>query len=89
MTDMAVLAEELVRGDLARLLAAAVEQSGRARCDIARETGIHKDALRRILVGSRSATLAEALRILKPRRLRHMRICFCSSGPAASRRSAG
>lgn len=65
MTDMTVLAEKSVREDLARLLATAVEQSGRARCDIARETGIHKDALRRILAGSRSASLAEALRILQ------------------------
>ena len=64
MTQMALFAESEVRNDLSRLLLAAVESSGRARCDIARETGIHKDALRRILGGSRSASLAEALRIL-------------------------
>src|SRR5690606_34440779 len=64
MTQMALLAESELRRDLSRLLLAAVEASGRARCDIARETGIHKDALRRILAGSRSASLAETLRIL-------------------------
>ncbi|MBN9504718.1 MAG: hypothetical protein J0I69_01725 [Altererythrobacter sp.] len=64
MTQMALFAEGELRRDLSHLLLAAVEASGRARCDIARETGIHKDALRRILAGSRSASLAEALRIL-------------------------
>lgn len=64
MTKMALFAETELRRDLSRLLLAAVDASGRARCDIARETGIHKDALRRILGGSRSASLAEALRIL-------------------------
>jgi hypothetical protein len=64
MTQMALFAESELRRELSRLLRAAVEESGRARCEIARETGIHKDALRRILGGSRSASLAEALRIL-------------------------
>lgn len=64
MTQKAMFAESEVRRDLSRLLLTAVEGSGRARCDIARETGIHKDALRRILAGTRSASLAEALRIL-------------------------
>lgn len=64
MTDMALFAEHQVRADLARLLLAAVEASGRARCDIAREAQIHKDALRRVLSGERSASLGEALRIL-------------------------
>ena len=64
MTQMALFAESELRRDLSRLLLAAVEESGRARCDIARETGIHKDALRRILGGTRSASMAEALRIL-------------------------
>lgn len=63
MTQMALFAESELRKDLSRLLLAAVEASGRARCDIARDTGIHKDALRRILGGSRSASLAETLRI--------------------------
>ena len=37
MTKMALFAEQQVRADLARLLLAAVEASGRARCDIARD----------------------------------------------------
>src|SRR3546814_18129166 len=64
MTNMALFAEQQVRADLARLLLAAVEASGRARCDIARDAQIHKDALRRVLAGERSASLGEALRIL-------------------------
>ena len=64
MTQMALLGESELRADLSRLLLAAVVESGRARCDIARDAGIHKDALRRILGGSRSASIAEALRIL-------------------------
>lgn len=64
MTDMALFAEHQVRADLAKLLLAAVETSGRARCDIARKAQIHKDALRRILAGERSASLGETLRIL-------------------------
>jgi len=51
MTNMALFAEQQVRADLARLLLAAVEASGRARCDIARDAQIHKDALRRVLAG--------------------------------------
>ena len=64
MTNMALFAEQQVRADLARLLLAAVEASGRTRCDIARVAQIHKDALRRVLAGERSASLGEALRIL-------------------------
>ena len=64
MTNMALFAEQQVRADLARLLLAAVEASGRARCDIARDAQIHKDALRRVLAGERSASLGEALRVL-------------------------
>ena len=63
MTQMALLAESELRRDLSRLLLGAVEASGCARCDIARDAGIHKDALRRILLGTRSASVAEALRI--------------------------
>lgn len=58
------LTEEAVRGDLARLLAAAVHEGGRPRCDIARDASVHRDALRRILAGTRSATIGEAMRIL-------------------------
>ncbi len=65
MTDMALLAEPQVRADLAKLLLAAVEASGRTRCAIAAEARIHKDALRRTLAGERSASLGEGLRILR------------------------
>ena len=58
------LSEQKSRADLARLLNAAVEASGRLRCDIARDAHIHKDALRRILTGKRSTSLGEASRIL-------------------------
>jgi len=64
MSDMAPLAEPLVRANLAKLLLASVQASGRPRCDIARDAQIHKDALRRVLVGERSASLGESLRIL-------------------------
>ena len=64
MIDMTMLGEAQVRRDLARLLHAAVELSGRNRCEIAREADIHKDALRRTLCGERSPSLGEALRIL-------------------------
>lgn len=64
MTQMALLGESQLRSDLSHLLLAAVEGSARPRCEIARDAGIHKDALRRILGGSRSASIAEALRIL-------------------------
>ncbi|KEO89707.1 hypothetical protein EH31_11150 [Erythrobacter longus] len=64
MTDMTLFAEQQVRADLAKLLLAAVEASGRARCNVARDAQIHKDALRRVLAGERSASLGEALRIL-------------------------
>jgi len=64
MTFMTPLAEDALRIDLARLLCAAVEESGRPRCDIARDAQVHRDALRRILTGTRSATIGEALRIL-------------------------
>ena len=64
MIDMMLLAEQQVRADLAQLLLAAVDASGRARCDIARDAQIHRDALRRVLAGKRSCSLGEALRIL-------------------------
>lgn len=64
MTDMSLFAEHQVRADLARLLLAAVETSGQPRCEIARKAHIHKDALRRVLAGERSASIAETLRIL-------------------------
>ena len=57
--------EDHIRAGLARLLAAAVDTSGRAKCDIAADAGLHKDALRRVLRGDRSATLGETLRILE------------------------
>ena len=50
--------------DLAAFLDHAVEESGKSRRTIAAETNINKDALRRILAGTRPATLPEALAIL-------------------------
>lgn len=47
------------------LLEAAVRHSGRTRKEIGVSSAIHKDALRRILVGERSPTLVEAKRILE------------------------
>lgn len=64
MIDMGVLGESQTRRELAQLLQTAVEQSGRNRCEIAREANLHKDALRRTLIGERSPSLGEALRIL-------------------------
>lgn len=61
MTDMVQFSEEQTRADLARLLTGAVEASGRTRCDIARDAQIHKDALRRVLTGKRSATLGGSI----------------------------
>lgn len=65
MTDMVKFSEEQIRADLARLLTGVVEACGRTRCDIACDAQIHKDALRRVLTGKRSATLGEASRILQ------------------------
>ena len=64
MRTMMMLTEETLRADLARLLVAAVEESGRPRGQIARDAHVHRDALRRILAGTRSASLGEAMRIL-------------------------
>lgn len=64
MTDMSQFSEEQTRVDLARLLLGVVAASGRTRRDIAGDAQIHKDALRRVLTGKRSATLGEAARIL-------------------------
>ncbi|RIV87995.1 hypothetical protein [Aurantiacibacter zhengii] len=60
--------ENQLRAGLARLLAAAVDASGRAKYNIAADAGLHKDALRRVLRGDRSATLGEVLRILEASR---------------------
>ncbi len=65
MADDAKYSEERIRAALAQLLTAAVEASGRARCDVAADARLHKDALRRVLQGDRSATLGEALRIME------------------------
>lgn len=54
---------EASRG-LAAFLDHAVEESGKSRRTVAAETNINKDALRRILAGTRPATLPEALAIL-------------------------
>lgn len=65
MPGGAEFSEDRTRAGLARLLAAAVDASGRAKCDVAADAGLHKDALRRVLQGQRSATLGEGLRILE------------------------
>ena len=54
---------EASRG-LAAFLDHASEESGKSRRAIAAQTNINKDALRRILAGTRPATLPEALAIL-------------------------
>jgi DNA-binding phage protein len=64
MIDMGVLGETQTRQELAHLLHTAVERSGRNRCEISREADLHKDALRRTLLGERSPSVGEALRIL-------------------------
>lgn len=68
MADGVEFLEERTRAGLARLLTAAVEASGRAKCDVAADVGLHKDALRRVLQGDRAATMGEALRILEASR---------------------
>jgi hypothetical protein len=50
--------------DLAAFLDHSVQESGKTRRTVAAETAINKDALRRILSGTRPATLREALAIL-------------------------
>lgn len=65
MPGGAEFSEDRTRAGLARLLGAVVEASGRAKCEIAADAGLHKDALRRVLQGDRAATLGEALRILE------------------------
>lgn len=49
---------------LQSLLAAAVDASGETRRTIAARSGIHKDALRRILAGTRPVAICEAMAIL-------------------------
>ena len=68
MADKTEFSEITVRSGLARLLTAAVAGSGRAKCDVAADARLHKDALRRVLQAERSATLGEALRILEASR---------------------
>ncbi|GAA5048977.1 hypothetical protein GCM10023208_06770 [Erythrobacter westpacificensis] len=65
MAGGAEFSEERTRAGLARLLAAAVQASGRPKCEVAANAGLHKDALRRVLQGDRGATLGEAMRVLE------------------------
>ena len=51
--------------ELAKVLSIAAASSGKTRCAIARDAGIHKDSLRRVLAGTRVATLDECARILR------------------------
>ncbi len=48
---------------LARTLAKAIDGSAKARRTIARETGLHKDALLGVIRGTRAVTTDEALRL--------------------------
>lgn len=48
---------------LARTLAKAIDGSSKARRTIARETGLHKDALLGVIRGTRAVTTDEALRL--------------------------
>ena len=69
MTDETEYSEERIRLGLARLLTAAVDASGRAKCEVAADARLHKDALRRVLQGERSATVGETLRVLEASRV--------------------
>ncbi|AKQ41578.1 hypothetical protein CP97_05360 [Aurantiacibacter atlanticus] len=64
MSKASLPPEPEIRAGLARLLFAAVEASTRPRCEIALDANIHKDSLRRVLLGQRAASVGEALRIL-------------------------
>lgn len=86
MAAEVILDEQAVRGELSRLLSAAVVASGRTRCAIASDAGLHRDAFRRVLAGSRPATLGEATRILAacglpPRP--HLNLVLCGQGERA------
>src|SRR3546814_3113321 len=88
MIDMGVLGETQTRRDLANLLHTAVELSGRNRCEIAREADLHKDALRRTLIGERSPSVGEALRILASSGMAphaHMLLFLGAGGDQATR----
>ena len=84
MAEETDYSEEGIRLGLARLLTAAVDASGRAKCDVAADARLHKDALRRVLRGERSATLGEALRILEASqaapRAHLLLFLFCGEG---------
>ena len=87
MTDQLTITEGHVRKNLSALLRAAADNSGRTRCDIAREANIHKDALRRILMGTRAITVSEALRILNASGASahaHMLLFFAGGGERAT-----
>lgn len=87
MTDWTLIGEQQVRADLAAVLLAAVKTSGRTRCAIAHDADIHKDALRRTLSGTRSASFGEALRILAAAGLpphAHLLLFLSSSGDYAT-----
>lgn len=86
MSSETILEEQAVRNELSRLLSAAVAASGRTRCAVAREAGIHKDAFRRLLGGNRAATLGEATRILAACGLRpqpHLSLLLSGQGERA------
>lgn len=64
MAGTSLLADQDAPLQLARILTEAVNGSGKARRDIARASGLHKDAFLRALRGTRGVTPDEALQIL-------------------------
>lgn len=61
--DMEVAERPGVDPILARTLAKAIDGSSKPRRTIARETGLHKDALLGVIRGTRAVTTDEALRL--------------------------
>ena len=61
---MHAFSTDQAHADIARLLDAAVRQSGKSHCEIARRTGMKRDSVRRSLLGERPVGLLEALQIL-------------------------
>lgn len=57
-------ADHSLESRITRLLAQAVEQSGKPVAEIAQKAGLKRDTVRRSLSGNRNASLAEAVAIL-------------------------
>ncbi|WP_140420483.1 helix-turn-helix domain-containing protein [Novosphingobium sp. B 225] len=56
---------DMMHAKVVGLLLRAVSASGRSLTEIARESHLKRDSLRRILAGSRSPTLADTVRVLQ------------------------